>query len=134
MLVVELLFVHHFGFVVTLVLPCGDEHEVFIVTLRLAVLGLVLNSEVAAAAFLALCGVGHDEACQLEVVGQAIGFFQLGVHLGDLAGDEDVLVEVGLELGNLRGGGGEALLAAGHAAVLPHDFSQGLVVVINTMG
>ncbi len=121
MLVVELLFVHHFGLVVTLVLPGGYEHEVVVVAEGLAVLCLVLDAEVTTAALLALCGVGHDEASQFEVVLQAVGFFQLGVHLGGFAGDEYMLVEIGFQLGNLRGGSGEALLAAGHAAVLPHD-------------
>ena len=58
-LVVELFFVHHLGFVVALVFPGGDKHEVIIVALRLAVFGLMLHAEVTATALFSLVGVGN---------------------------------------------------------------------------
>ena len=125
---------HEFGLVVALVFPSGDEHEAVVVAEGLAVVGLVLDAEVAAAAFFALRGVGDDEAGELEVVLEAEGFFEFGVHLGGAAGDVDVLEEVGLELFDFLPGGGEALFGASHAAVFPHDAAEGLVVVVDGEG
>ena len=89
-----------------LVFPGGDKHEVIIVALRLAVFGLMLHAEVTATALFSLVGVGNDQARQLEVVGQTVGFLQLGIHVGGFAGNEDMLVEFSLQLHNLLEGGG----------------------------
>ncbi len=57
-------------------LPRADEREVLVVAQRLALLGLVLDAEVPAAALLALERVETDELGELEEVGDAARLLQ----------------------------------------------------------
>ena len=114
-----------------LVFPSANIHEVLVVALGLAVLGLVLDTEVAAAGLFAVGGVSDDELCQLEVVFEAVGFLQLGVELFGAARDVDLVPELCFELFDELAGGGEAFGAACHAAVFPHDAAEGLVEMID---
>ena len=120
-----------FGVAVTLVFPCGDIHEVLVVAEGFAVLGLALGAEVATARLLAVQGVSGDEACQLEIVGQAQSFLHLGVEALDVAGDADALPEFIFQFVNHALGSGEALLVAAHAHLLPHDVAKLLVEIVD---
>ena len=123
--------VHGLSLFLTLVLPCGDKHEMLVVAQRLTVGSLVFHTKMSTAALLTLGSVGDDEACQFEVVGQVPCLLQLGIHAVGRSRHTDVLVEIILQLGNLLGGSGQTLLAASHTAILPHDATQGLVVVVD---
>ena len=98
MFIDQRLFLHGLGLAVTLVFPGSHIHEVLIVAEGLAVYGLVLGAEMAAAGLLPVHGVVDDELCQLEIVLQAIGFFQLGVELIDRARDECLFPELVFQL------------------------------------
>ena len=68
------------------VLPHGDVAEALVVALRLAVGGLVLLAEVAAARLLARERVAAHELAELEEVGDAAGLLERLVQLGAGAG------------------------------------------------
>src|SRR5262249_16412050 len=57
-------------------LPRPDVHEVFVVTQRLAVFGLVFLAEMTAAAFVALQRVQTHQLGKLQVVGNSSGLLE----------------------------------------------------------
>ena len=106
---------HGLQIVVSLIFPCGDIHKVVVVAEGFAILGLVFGTEMAATRLFAVHSIGDDEACQFEIVGQAIGFFQFGVKLLGCARDGKLTPEIGLEFLDLLHSNGEALGVARHA-------------------
>ena len=102
-------------------LPGGDVGEVLVVALGLALLGLVLGPEVAAAGLLAVEGVEAHQLGQLEEVVDPAGLLEGLVELVAAAGDPEVLAELLVQGGDLRQRLLQALLGALHAAVVPHD-------------
>src|SRR5262249_30408076 len=109
---------------VALVLPRGDVAEVLVVALRLAVGGLVLEAEVAAAGLVALEGVQAHELAELEEVRDAAGELERLVHLGAGARHAQVLPELLAQPGDLSERVLEALLVPRHPAVVPHDLPE----------
>ena len=101
------------------VLPGGDVAEVLVVAAGLAVLGLVLLAEVAAARLPALQGVEADQLAELEEVGHPAGLLERLVDLAVLAEDADVLPELLAEGGDLLQGGLEALPRSGPSRSSP---------------
>ena len=94
MFIDQRLLLHGLGLAVTMVFPSGDIHKVLIITEGLAVLGLVLSAEMAAARFLAVHGIVDDELCQLEIIFQSIGLLQLWIELIGSAWNEDRFPEL----------------------------------------
>ena len=60
----------------TLVFPGGDIHEVFIVTLGFAFLGLHFLAEMAAAGFPAVQGVAGHQFADIKEINEAEGFLE----------------------------------------------------------
>src|SRR4051812_32435113 len=75
-------------------LPGRDVREVLVVAQGLALVGLVLDAEVAAAALLAVAGVVAQELTELEEVGHAAGLLERLVERLALAEDPDVAPEL----------------------------------------
>ena len=114
-------------------LPGGDVAEALVVAEGLAVLGLALLAEVAAAGLLAGEGVADHELAELEEVGDPAGALEALVHRA-VAEDPDVLPELVAQRGDLGQRLLEAGLVAGHAAVVPHDLAELAVVVVDRPG
>src|SRR5688572_1622929 len=114
-------------------LPRRDVGELLVVAEGLALGGLALLPEVAAAGLLAGEGVTDHELAQLEEVGHPPGLLEALVH-GPVAEDADVLPELLPQGGDLRQGLLEPRLVAGHAAVVPHDLAELAVVVVDRTG
>ena len=51
----------------------STQNEVFIITERFTVSGLVLSTEMSTARFFTVHGIGNNELCQLEIVFQSAG-------------------------------------------------------------
>src|SRR6185369_3022298 len=73
--------------------PYRHTGEAVVVTPRLALRGLVLDAEVAAARLLAGEGVAAHQLAQLEEIGHAAGALQLLVQLARAAGHGHVVPE-----------------------------------------
>ena len=114
-------------------LPRGDVRKVLVVAQRLALLGLVLDAEVAAAALLAVAGVAHEQLAELEEVGDAAGLLERLVEALVLAEHAHVGPELLAQRGDLAERLVEALGAAGHAAVVPHDLAELAVEVVDRL-
>src|SRR4051812_41488684 len=112
------------GLVRSAVLPYRHVGEPVVVAQRLAVRRLVLDTEMSAARLLALERVHAHQLGELEEVRHAAGLLELLVQLLAGAGNEEVLVELMPEVGNLAQRVLETLARARHAAILPHDAAE----------
>src|SRR5689334_4593949 len=108
-------------------LPRRDVAELLVVALRLALGGLVLLPEMAAARFPALEGVEADELAEFQEVRDAPRLLEGRVQLLVLAQDRDVLPELLAERGDPGERVLEPLLVARHPALVPHDLPELLV-------
>ena len=115
-------------------LPRRDVEELVVVTQRLAVLGLGLGAEVAAAGLAPVQGVDAHELAQLEEVGHAARALEGLVEVLVDAGDLDVRPELVAQFADRADGVLEALFGALHAAVLPHDGAELLVEGVHRAG
>src|SRR4029077_16203139 len=102
-------------------LPRRDEGEMLVVAQRLAVGGLVLLAEVAAARLVAVQGVEAHQLGELEEVCHPAGPLQLLVELLGAADDPQVAPELLAQRRDELQGLLQALRVAGDAAVLPDD-------------
>src|SRR6185312_10456558 len=107
-----------------LVLPLRDVAELVVVALGLAVRGLVLLAEVAAAGLLAGQGVLGEQLAELHEVRDAAGALERLVELVAGAGDGHRLPELLAQRVDLGQGLVEALRGAAHADVVPHDVAE----------
>ena len=89
---------------VTLVLPGGNETEMFVVAFGFTVLRLHFFPEMAAAAFPPIERVFTHQFTQLDEIGYPSSLIQLGVELADLAGNAQIAPELSLEGPDLRDG------------------------------
>src|SRR5438477_4022884 len=102
-------------------LPRRDVREVPVVAQRLAVRGLALLSEVAAARFAALQRVEREQLRELEIVADAAGVFEALVQIIRRARHRHVLPELLAQLRNRLERAPQALLVPRHPDVVPHD-------------
>src|SRR6476659_477336 len=100
-------------------LPGGDVGELVVVTQRLAVLGLGLGAEVAAAGLAAVQRVDAHQLSELEEVGDAAGLLEALVERVGRAEHLDVAPELVTQATDEVDGLAEAFLGPLHAAVLP---------------
>ena len=96
----------------------------FIVTLGLAIGGLVLSTEMASAGFIAFEGVETHQFAELEEIGDAARTFERDVERFIFAEDCGRFPELAFEFGNPFEGALQTGFAAGHSAVVPHDESE----------
>src|SRR5215813_3327519 len=101
--------------------PGHDVRETLVIAQRLAVVGLILDPEVAATRLLTREGVAAHELGQLEEVRHPAGALQLLVHLARTARHREVLPEGVTQARHLVDGLLETRSAALETARLPHE-------------
>src|SRR6516165_6849700 len=106
---------------IALVPPGRHVRVLRVITLGLAIRRLVLGPEVPAARLVALEGVPAEELGELEEVADPVRLLQLRVELGAAPEDLDVAPVLLAQRRDLGERALQALLVAGHAALVPHD-------------
>ena len=117
-----------------LVFPGTHVHEVLVITLGLAFLGLHFLAEVTAAGFLAVKGVAGHQLADVEEVDQTERLLEFLVELLVRSGDADGLPELFAERADFLDSLLQAGLVAGHAHILPHDVAEFLVDAVHGLG
>src|SRR5918992_2941527 len=133
-LVLERFLVHDRGAVLAGPLPRRHVGVLVVVPESLAVLGLRLRPEVAAAGLAPVERVDAHQLAELEEVGDPAGPLQGLVHAVGAAEDLDVAPEVLAERPDQVDGLAQAVSGALHAAVLPHDVAELAVVGVDAAG
>src|SRR3954453_961400 len=123
-LVLQVLLVEDRGLAGAGVLPGRDVGEVLVVAQRLALRGLGLGAEVAAAGLRTVQGVDAHQLGQLEEGRDAPGLLQRLVQLLVLPRHLDVAPELRAQLPDPVQGLAQALSRTFHAAVLPHEGAE----------
>jgi len=104
--------------------PSGHVREMVVVAFGFPLVGLVLLPEMAAAGFLAVQGVLAEKLREFEIVGHPPGLLERLVEVSGLAGNLHVLPEFRAQLRNPAERLRQTPGAAGHPALIPHQFPK----------